>query len=157
MGDIYAALRSTLEPKPTKIMDLLQYEVAREKKGEKSKPGMEVLLDLPNVKLHPRKLRIDDRETPLGRWKVIQYALAERDLPLPGEKDWAGFSIPELKQAKKENAKKKKRRKALEKWQREKEETADRLMRKIERSRLERAWVYDAKKRAEIAGVPVDV
>ena len=53
---------------------------------------MEQLNTLPNVKLYKNKITEEERERSIGRWKVIEYALAERGLPVKkvkhGEKGW---------------------------------------------------------------------
>jgi hypothetical protein len=43
---------------------------------------MEQLTKLSNVTLHKKKITEKQQERKLGRWKVIEYALTERDLPL---------------------------------------------------------------------------
>lgn len=65
------------QPQPTKLAELL---------------SKQNLLDLPNVALHKRKLRLSDKEIPVGRWKLIQEELEKRGIPLLGDKDITGHS-----------------------------------------------------------------
>ncbi|KAG5957760.1 hypothetical protein E4U58_005675 [Claviceps cyperi] len=58
------------KPTPPKLATLL------EERG--------VFQDMPNVKLHSRKLGPIDRETAVGRWKVIEQELQKRGLPVTG-------------------------------------------------------------------------
>jgi len=37
---------------------------------------------LPNVTIHSSKLTLVDKETQVGRWKLIEQELADRGLPL---------------------------------------------------------------------------
>ncbi|GKT51144.1 uncharacterized protein ColSpa_11325 [Colletotrichum spaethianum] len=57
-------------PKPTKVA-----EAVRER-GE--------LLELPNVRVHNRRVTPIDKETAVGRWKVITEELEKRGLPVTG-------------------------------------------------------------------------
>lgn len=43
---------------------------------------MEQLSTLPNVQMYPQKITEMDKDKQVGRWKVIEYALAERNLPI---------------------------------------------------------------------------
>ena len=67
------------QPKPKKLAEVLE-----EQSG---------LSELPNVKLHSKKIGAIDREVVVGRWKVIEEELKKRDLPvtgtanLPGQKE----------------------------------------------------------------------
>ncbi|KAG6028331.1 hypothetical protein E4U19_001571 [Claviceps sp. Clav32 group G5] len=58
------------KPTPPKLATLL------EERG--------VFQELPNFKLHSRKLGPIDRETAVGRWKVIEQELQKRGLPVTG-------------------------------------------------------------------------
>ncbi|KAG5920778.1 hypothetical protein E4U61_007510 [Claviceps capensis] len=58
------------KPTPPKLATLL------EERG--------VFQELPNFKLHSRKLGPIDRETAVGRWKVIEEELQKRNLPVTG-------------------------------------------------------------------------
>ncbi|OLN97899.1 hypothetical protein CCHL11_02475 [Colletotrichum chlorophyti] len=68
VGDLIAAVITP--PKPTKVA-----EAVRER-GE--------LLELPNVKVHDRRITPIDKETAVGRWKVIVEELEKRGLPVTG-------------------------------------------------------------------------
>ena len=45
---------------------------------------------LPNVRLHESKITSIDRETEVGRWKVIKEELEKRGLPVSGRDDNPG-------------------------------------------------------------------
>ncbi|CCF37327.1 hypothetical protein CH063_08691 [Colletotrichum higginsianum] len=57
-------------PKPTKVADALRERGA--------------LLELPNVRVHDRRVTPIDKETAVGRWKVITSELEKRGLPVTG-------------------------------------------------------------------------
>ncbi|GKT65550.1 hypothetical protein ColTof4_03683 [Colletotrichum tofieldiae] len=57
-------------PKPTKVADAVR------ERGE--------LLELANVRVHDRRLTPIDKETAVGRWKVITEELEKRGLPVTG-------------------------------------------------------------------------
>ncbi|OHW97948.1 hypothetical protein CSPAE12_03318 [Colletotrichum incanum] len=57
-------------PKPTKVADAVR------ERGE--------LLELPNVRVHDRRVTPIDKETAVGRWKVITEELEKRGLPVTG-------------------------------------------------------------------------
>ncbi|KAK2022329.1 hypothetical protein LX32DRAFT_630096 [Colletotrichum zoysiae] len=57
-------------PKPTKLADEVR------ERGE--------LLELPNVRVHDRRVTPIDKETAVGRWKVITEELEKRGLPVTG-------------------------------------------------------------------------
>ncbi|KDN66256.1 hypothetical protein CSUB01_06771 [Colletotrichum sublineola] len=57
-------------PKPTKLADAVR------ERGE--------LLELPNVRVHDRRVTPIDKETAVGRWKVITEELEKRGLPVTG-------------------------------------------------------------------------
>jgi hypothetical protein len=80
LGDLYGNLVAASKPKPTKLYDMVQLESQLHQ--NKKRPGMEQLRTLPNVQMHPRKISPMDKDKQVGRWKVIEYALAERELPI---------------------------------------------------------------------------
>ncbi|ORX99548.1 hypothetical protein BCR34DRAFT_592864 [Clohesyomyces aquaticus] len=55
------------------------------------------LTALPNVTIHAKRLTPLDKEKPLGRFKVIEYALRERGLPLYGSLDPTEDSVVKRK------------------------------------------------------------
>ncbi|KAJ0159064.1 hypothetical protein CTA2_10376 [Colletotrichum tanaceti] len=57
-------------PKPTKVAEALRERGA--------------LLELPNVRIHDRRVTPIDKETAVGRWKVITEELKKRGLPVTG-------------------------------------------------------------------------
>jgi hypothetical protein len=67
-------LRTAVKPKPTKVFEKIRAE--------------NKLPRLPNVKLYPKRVTEEMKEREVGRWKVIEFALAERGLPVrvKGEK-----------------------------------------------------------------------
>ncbi|KAF2473090.1 uncharacterized protein BDR25DRAFT_341269 [Lindgomyces ingoldianus] len=79
LGDLYTHLLAAAKPKPKKLIDQIRAEGEIQ---DKVKPGMEDLLRLPNVKLKDKRVTKVDKEREVGRWKVIEYALRERDLPV---------------------------------------------------------------------------
>lgn len=70
------------QPQPKKLAELLQ------KRDDVQK--------LSNVRVHSRKIGPIEKETALGRWKVIEEELTKRGLPITGtaglsknkERDW---------------------------------------------------------------------
>jgi hypothetical protein len=68
IGDILGALAYV--PPPEKLADVI---VQREE-----------LLNLPNVKVYSRRVTPIDKEVSVGRWKLIENELLERDLPVTG-------------------------------------------------------------------------
>ena len=62
--------RLSAPPKPKKLVEAIQ----RDRKFEK----------IPNVKVYNRRVTPVDKEKEVGRWKVIEYALHERGLPIVG-------------------------------------------------------------------------
>jgi actin-related protein 6 len=80
LGDLYGHLIAASKPKPTKLYQQIKLEAALH--PNKKSPGMEQLTKLSNVTLHKKKITEKQQERKLGRWKVIEYALTERDLPL---------------------------------------------------------------------------
>ncbi|KAF1986934.1 hypothetical protein K402DRAFT_393089 [Aulographum hederae CBS 113979] len=58
----------TATPKPKNVTEKLEQTQALSK--------------LPNVKVSPKKLTEIDKETEIGRWKVIEYELLQRGLPV---------------------------------------------------------------------------
>ena len=40
------------------------------------------MLSIPNVKFVPKRVTVVDKEKEVGRWKVIEFALKERGLPV---------------------------------------------------------------------------
>ncbi|KND86943.1 hypothetical protein TOPH_08420 [Tolypocladium ophioglossoides CBS 100239] len=75
------------QPKPPKLAQLLS------RRSD--------LQQLPNIKLHSRKIGPIDKEVAVGRWKVIEEELKKRDLPVTGtgglsknkERDWLSGKI----------------------------------------------------------------
>ncbi|KAL1301757.1 hypothetical protein AAFC00_005956 [Neodothiora populina] len=65
-------IRSVLvvKPKPKKLATALQ--------------SAEQLVELPNVKVHARRVTPIDKERTVGRWKLIEQELLERGLPVTG-------------------------------------------------------------------------
>lgn len=59
------------QPKPKKLAEQLAAQ------GEQ-------LSSLPNLRIHDKKIGPIDRETELGRWKVIEGELEKRGLPITG-------------------------------------------------------------------------
>ncbi|KAL9094567.1 MAG: hypothetical protein Q9165_003126 [Trypethelium subeluteriae] len=59
-----------IKPKPKKLYEALQ--------------DNESLSNLTNVKVHDRRITPIDKETDIGRWKVIEHELLYRDLPVTG-------------------------------------------------------------------------
>jgi len=57
-------------PKPRKLAEELQ--------------NKDNLLELPNVRVMPRRITPVDKEVEVGRWKVIEKELTERGLPVFG-------------------------------------------------------------------------
>lgn len=57
-------------PKPRKLSEALQMK--------------EELLNLPNVSVLENRITSVDKEKAVGRWKVIEKELMERDLPVTG-------------------------------------------------------------------------
>ncbi|KAF2190977.1 hypothetical protein K469DRAFT_746439 [Zopfia rhizophila CBS 207.26] len=78
LGDLYGHLNQAAKPKPKKLMQIIQEESKRNKR----KKGMEELMRLPNVRLSDRRVTPVDRDREVGRWKVMEYALRERGLPV---------------------------------------------------------------------------
>lgn len=62
--------RLSAPPKSKKLVEAIQ----RDRKFEK----------IPNVKVYNRRVTPVDKEKEVGRWKVIEYALHERGLPIVG-------------------------------------------------------------------------
>ena len=62
--------RLVTKPKPKKLAECLTLN--------------EQLLELPNVQLRERRWTPIDKEKQVGRWKVIEKELKERDLPVTG-------------------------------------------------------------------------
>ena len=60
----------TTPPKPKKVVEVLAQKQA--------------LFDLPNVKVHSRRVTPIDKEKSVGRWKVIETELEARGLPVIG-------------------------------------------------------------------------
>lgn len=54
----------------------------------KKKPGMDELLTLPNVNVRPKRLKSYHKHRQIGLDKVINFALAERDLESQRKKKW---------------------------------------------------------------------
>lgn len=75
------------QPKPPKLAQLLS------RRGD--------VQQLPNVKVHGRKIGPIDKEVAVGRWKVIEEELKKRNLPVTGtgglsknkERDWLSGKI----------------------------------------------------------------
>lgn len=74
------------------------------KRGKKLAELLEARSDLPNlpnVKVHAKKIGPIDREIAVGRWKVIEEELQKRNLPVMGvgrlgknkERDWLSGKI----------------------------------------------------------------
>jgi len=63
------------QPKPKKLAEILEQQRFAE---------------LPNVRLHSKKIGPIDREIELGRWKVIKEELEKRNLPVTGTADLPG-------------------------------------------------------------------
>ncbi|KAF2653273.1 hypothetical protein K491DRAFT_759800 [Lophiostoma macrostomum CBS 122681] len=80
LGELYNHLVAASKPKPTKLYSQIKLEATLY--PNKKTPGMEQLTKLSNVTLHKKKITEKQQERKLGRWKVIEYALTERDLPL---------------------------------------------------------------------------
>ena len=59
-----------IKPKPKKLVEALQ--------------NNKKLSNLSNVKFHERRVTSIDKETRIGRWKVIERELLDRDLPVTG-------------------------------------------------------------------------
>jgi hypothetical protein len=57
------------------------------KDGRKQRPGVEQLVNLPNVALYQKRISPRAKDRQVGRMKVIDYALAERGLADVGTKD----------------------------------------------------------------------
>lgn len=64
------------QPKPKKLAEILEER--------------DDLADLPNVRLHSKKVGPIDREIEVGRWKVIKEELEKRDLPVTGTNGMPG-------------------------------------------------------------------
>ena len=75
------------QPQPKKLAELLETRSD--------------VQELANVKVHSRKIGPIDKETALGRWKVIEEELTKRGLPVTGtagmsknkERDWISGKI----------------------------------------------------------------
>ncbi|KAI9900515.1 hypothetical protein N3K66_004777 [Trichothecium roseum] len=67
---------ATVPPKKPKLAEVLG--------------GMSEFGDLPNVRLHERKITSIDRENEVGRWKVIKEELERRGLPVSGQDEAPG-------------------------------------------------------------------
>ncbi|POR32160.1 Uncharacterized protein TPAR_07610 [Tolypocladium paradoxum] len=75
------------QPKPPKLAQLLS------RRGD--------LQQLPNIRVHSRKIGPIDKEVAVGRWKVIEEELKKRNLPVTGtgglsknkERDWLSGKI----------------------------------------------------------------
>lgn len=78
---------ATKQPKPQKLAEAL------ERRND--------LQQLGNVKIHSRKIGPIEKETAVGRWKVIEEELTKRGLPVTGtdglsknkERDWISGKI----------------------------------------------------------------
>ncbi|KAF2019707.1 hypothetical protein BU24DRAFT_489614 [Aaosphaeria arxii CBS 175.79] len=99
LGDLFSALVSASRPKPTTVRDALKHEAKlqhiRSKHGKNKKSASPstsssnnrnaaqkpTLAALPNVRFQGKRISPVQKEKEVGRWKVIEYALAERDLP----------------------------------------------------------------------------
>jgi hypothetical protein len=57
-------------PKPKKVIESLAQK--------------QTLFDLPNVKIHARRVTPIDKERSVGRWKIIEKELETRGLPVVG-------------------------------------------------------------------------
>lgn len=68
LSDILSQFIAATKSKPTKVFEKVQLQTE--------------LPRLPNVKLHSRQIREEEKERAIGRWKVIEYALTERGLPV---------------------------------------------------------------------------
>ncbi|KPI42646.1 Vacuolar protein-sorting-associated protein 36 [Cyphellophora attinorum] len=67
--DLVTAIQNIKPAKPPKTFDLLQ--------------SNEQLVQAPNVKMHAKRIHVNQKDKDLGRWKVIEKELKERGLPLP--------------------------------------------------------------------------
>ncbi|OMP81781.1 hypothetical protein BK809_0006089 [Diplodia seriata] len=60
----------TKKPQPTKLFEKLERD--------------QVLSHLRNVKISPRRITPIDKEKQVGRWKVIEQKLLDKNLPVTG-------------------------------------------------------------------------
>ncbi len=67
-GALFRQLKT--KPKPKKLAEALK--------------AITPLTELPNVNLSERRVTSIDKDRAVGRWKVIEQALLERDLPVSG-------------------------------------------------------------------------
>jgi hypothetical protein len=76
---LYTQLLIAAKPKPKKLFE----EIVQDSKKKR-------VLNIPNVKFSPRRVTVIDKEKEVGRWKVIEYALTERGIPVTRRKmkDW---------------------------------------------------------------------
>ncbi|KAF2733083.1 hypothetical protein EJ04DRAFT_577940 [Polyplosphaeria fusca] len=77
--DLQVNLLSAAKPRPNKLISEIKSGMTQ--KGEE-KAFMKELLELPNVKVQGKKRTMKMEEQEVGRWKVIEYALRERGLPV---------------------------------------------------------------------------
>ncbi|KAF2204989.1 hypothetical protein GQ43DRAFT_437420 [Delitschia confertaspora ATCC 74209] len=75
-ADLYHQLLAASKPQPKKLVEEI---LADPKKAKK-------VMSIPNVKISPRRVTVVDKEKEVGRWKVIEYALKERGIPVTGRK-----------------------------------------------------------------------
>ncbi|KAF2115665.1 hypothetical protein BDV96DRAFT_686873 [Lophiotrema nucula] len=94
LGDLLTSLLATAKPKPATLHEALKLQhkelraQPKKSRAQLAREGLrrkESLLDLPNVVVRGKKEGLRDREREVGRWKVVEYALAERGLDVPGE------------------------------------------------------------------------
>ncbi|KAI5303820.1 hypothetical protein KEM56_007159 [Ascosphaera pollenicola] len=71
VGSVLKYLDRASQPKPKKLVQNLL--------------ASEDLASLPNVKISPKKVSISDKESEIGRWKIIEEELARRGLPFNGD------------------------------------------------------------------------
>lgn len=62
--------RIVVPPKPKTLVESIQRQAKLQK--------------MPNVRVHEKRRSYIDRDRDVGRWKVIEYALYERGLPITG-------------------------------------------------------------------------
>ncbi|KAI5285873.1 hypothetical protein KEM52_002242, partial [Ascosphaera acerosa] len=78
---VLAHLHAASRPAPKKLAERL-LGASGGRKNREERQGVASLASLPNVRVSPRKVSISQRETEVGRWKIIEAELRRRGLPV---------------------------------------------------------------------------
>lgn len=74
----------------TSVQDLVEHFVTppKPRKVSEALAQKQDLLKLPNVTVSSRRITPIDKETAIGRWKVVEQELIERGLPVTRKVHW---------------------------------------------------------------------